>query len=530
MSSGPSRREVMSLAFAAALATVPGARTASAQGPAPGPINYGPAKSFSWGELVARAREAAARPYKPVPLPMPEVVEAIDYEQHGKIRYRADRTLYLDSPFVYPVAFFPVGRLFKKPVHMYAVDNGKAREILYSPALFDMPADSPAQQLPADVGFAGFQVKEIKSRPDWKTQDWVAFLGASYFRAIGALGQYGLSARGIAIDVAAPTPEEFPDFTEFYFQGAANASNPIVVHAFLDGPSVTGAYRFSLKRTEGVVMDVEASLFMRQDVHRFGIAPLTSMYWYGEQDKPREVDWRPEVHDSDGLSIWTGAGERIWRPLNNPGRVKTNAFVDNNPRGFGLMQRDRNNENYLDGVNYERRPSLWVEPIGAWGEGSVQLVEIPTDDEIHDNIVAMWVPKQPVRAGQAHEVRYRLHWLADEPFPPADLARVAGTRIGRGGEPGKPRPAGVRKFVVDFVGTALSDLPEGAKLEPVINVSRGQTSLVIVERVPWTDRWRVQFDLAADGADPVDMSLFVEVGDKRLTETWLYQFLPRQMA
>ncbi len=170
-------------------------------------------------------------------------------------------------------------------------------------------------------------------------------------------------------------------------------------------------------------MDIETTLFTRAAVSRFGIAPLTSMYWFSETKKETAIDWRPEVHDSDGLCMWTGSGERLWRPLNNPPRIMVSAFSDNNPRGFGLCQRDRVFDHYLDGVYYDRRPTLWVEPLPSahgqgWGKGSIQLCEIPTDDEIHDNVVAMWVPEQPVPAGAELELAYRLHWVADEPFQP----------------------------------------------------------------------------------------------------------------
>lgn len=190
-------------------------------------------------------------------------------------------------------------------------------------------------------------------------------------------------------------------------------------------------------------MDSEAVLFVRREIERLGVAPLTSMFWFAENNRHLATDWRPEIHDSDGLALWTGAGERIWRPLNNPQVPRTSAFSDDNPKGFGLMQRDRAFANYQDdGVFYDRRPSLWVEPLAPWGKGSVQLVELPTDDEIHDNIVAFWVPAEPVRAGARLAYRYRLHWRADEPYPAPQLARTISTRIGRGGIPGQPRPEG----------------------------------------------------------------------------------------
>jgi glucans biosynthesis protein len=283
-----------------------------------------------------------------------------------------------------------------------------------------------------------------------------------------------------------------------------------------------------MRRDKAVVMDVEAALFLRSDIERLGLAPVTSMYWFSETVKGTGVDWRPEVHDSDGLALWTGQGEHIWRPLNDPMHIMASAFVDRDPRGYGLLQRDRNFDHYLDGVYYDRRPSLWVEPLQGWGAGAVQLVEIPTDDEINDNVVAMWVPQEPARAGAGYRLNYRLHWRADEPDP-TPLARCVATRLGRGGQPGQPRPPGVEKFVVEFLGGPLAGLPFGVKPEPMLSSSRGQFSQVFAEAVPdgVAGHWRAVFDLTAEGADPVDVRLYLQSAEQTLSETWLFQYLPR---
>lgn len=489
-------------------------------------LRFGPAKSFSYEWLLAHAEALAKQPYHP-PQPLPaEVAQKLDYEAWGKIRFKPEYALFAQGPGVYPVTFFHPGQFFPKPVIIHAVEGGKARRILYQSEYFDMPADSPARQMGDHSGFAGFRLQESRNRPDWRTQDWIAYLGASYFRAIGALNQYGLSARGIVIDAAEPTPEEFPDFTEFYIQTALKESDPVLVYALLDGPSVTGAYKFSIWRTEGVVQEIEAAVFLRHGVKRLGLAPITSMYWFSESEKRRLEDWRPEVHDSDGLAIWTGTGERIWRPLINPPYAVTSSFLDTNPKGFGLLQRDRDFEHYLDGVYYDRRPSLWVEPMATWGEGAVQLIELPTDDEIHDNIGAYWRPAEPPKAGASYRLHYRLHWLAEEPYP-ANVARCVATRIGRGGQPGKPRPKGVYKFAVEFAGPSLDPLwGDTVKASPVVTTSRGSIHSAFLEPIPTTRRWRAIFDLIPDGTDPVELRLYIQGNGDALTETWLYQFRP----
>jgi glucans biosynthesis protein len=504
---------------------------------AAGGIKLSQPRPFSFERLVTEAKALAGRPFVADTSLPADVLQRIDYDAHGKIKYNPELAVFRDGPGPFPVTFFHLGRYFQLPVHMYVTEaasgDGFAREILYDSDYFTMPADSPARQLRQGAGFAGFRLQESRlgdqKKLPWQTNDWVAFLGASYFRAIGELYQYGLSARGIALDAAMPDrPEEFPNFTRFYFEPPATPdANAMTVYALLEGPSITGAYKFVMQRTKAVLMDIEARLFLRRDVGRLGLVPLTSMFWYGETVKPTAIDWRPEVHDSDGLAIWNGAGERIWRPLNNPAQTRASAFSDTRPRGFGLLQRDRNFDHYQDGVLYEKRPSLWVEPQGDWGEGSVQLIEIPTDDEIHDNILACWVPKAPAKAGASFALKYRLHWTDQEPFP-SPLARCVATRMGRGGEPGTQRPAGVRKFMVEFIGKPLEAIPFGVKPELVLTASRGKFSYIFAEAVPngVAGHWRAQFDFTTEGTEPVDMRLFMKTGDQTLTETWLYQYQP----
>ena len=499
-------------------------------------LTFGAPRSFSFDQLVKEAQSLASRPYvRDQSLPA-QILDRIDYDAHGRIKFDTDYALFRDGPGPYPLTFFHLGYFFRVPVHMYLLSGGgtqsSAREILYDPAYFQIPPDSPARGLPGNAGFAGFRFQESRDggpqKPDWRKNDWVAFLGASYFRAIGELYQYGLSARGVAIDVAMINrTEEFPDFTRFYFAPPAADGSEVTVYALLEGPSVTGAFQFVMHRKQAVIMEIDARVFLRRDVGRLGLAPMTSMFWYSELSKATATDWRPEIHDSDGLALWTGSGERAWRPLNDPQYVAASAFTDRSPRGFGLLQRDRVFDHYLDGVHYERRPGLWLEPLNDWGEGAVQLLEIPTDDEFHDNIVAMWVPKEPAKAGNQYSLRYRLYWSADEPFP-TPLARCVATRLGRGGQPGTPRPRGVRKFMVEFLGGPLEGLPFGVKPEPVLSAPSGAFSDTLTEAVPdgVPGHWRVQFDFTAAGPQPVDIRLFLRRGDQPLSETWLYQYNP----
>lgn len=497
---------------------------AAARAGGAGPL-LGAPEPFAFDRLIGEARALAAAPYRPAAVSDADVLDAIDFDAYQKIRYRPEATLWPAGEGPYPVRLFHLGRYFKEPVRIYLVENGQAREVRYSTAYFDFGGTGFDARLFDDLGFAGFRVMERD-----RESDWLAFLGASYFRSSGELDQYGLSARGLAIDTALPTPEEFPRFTAFWLEPAPDDPEELVINALLDGPSVSGAYRIEARKDKAVVMTIRAELFARKDIARMGIAPLTSMFWFAENDRHLATDWRPEIHDSDGLALWTGAGERIWRPLNNPPAVMTNAFADENPRGFGLLQRDRDFDHYQDdGVFYDRRPSVWVEPLEPWGRGAVQLVEIPTDDEIHDNVVAYWVPEAPIAAGSSWSFRYRLHWRAQEPFPPT-AGRVVATRIGRGGVPGQPRPKGRKKFVIDFEGGPLDRLAQSDPVEAAISASRGAVDNDYTLKVVGTKRWRAFFDLAAEGRDPVNLRCYLRLGGEILTETWLYQYVPFDFA
>lgn len=524
-----SRRQTLGLAGTAACAgllsrlPVPAAALAGLEA-----AELGEAVPFSFENLQRIAAEKAQLPYSAPIVPAPEVLDAIDYDHYQRIRYRGEKSLRLAPGGHIPCQFFHLGKYAKEPVRMHALEQGQAREVLYSNALFDIPEGHPARQLPDGAGFAGFRIMAN----DLKT-DWFAAMGASYFRTSGPYNQYGLSARGVAIDTAMPHPEEFPRFSQYWLEGGGRGQPPVTLYALLEGPSVTGAYKMTADRltdprdVHKVVMDIDAVLFARKDVARLGIAPFSSMFWYGEASRKQAADWRPEIHDSDGLAILTGSGERIWRPIVNPPRVMTSAFVDKDPQGFGLLQRDRDFVHYLDdGVFYERRPSVWVEPLGEWGEGAVHLVEIPTEDETFDNIVAYWAPAEPFKAGTQRHYRYRLSWLDDIDFP-SSLARSTGTWTGMGGRPGHKRPDGVRKFVIDFQGAAFDGLGRNDGVELIVTSSRGEVSNVYNHPVvDQQGRWRAFFDIKADGTEPVDLRAFLRRGGDALSETWIYQYFP----
>jgi glucans biosynthesis protein len=345
--------------------------------------------------------------------------------------------------------------------------------------------------------------------------------------------QYGISQRGLAINCGLPEPEEFPDFIAYYLERPAKDSSRLTVYGLLDSPSVAGAYRFVIDVGDTTLMDIDSALYPRRQIERIGIAPATSMFLCGKNDRRIDDDWRPEIHDSDGLQICNGAGEWIWRPLVNPASVRVNSFLDDAPRGFGLMQRERQFAQYQDdGVFYDKRPSVWIEPKSAWRKGAVMLVEIPTPDETNDNIVAFWTPEEKPQAGVEYLYGYRLYWCRDNPHGPKQ-ATVIATRTGVGGQVGVKRSHFAWRFVVDFAGGELATLSENARVLPVITTSRGRIEIASARRiVSRPSEWRAAFDLALTGdiVDPVNLRLFLSLDGQALTETWLYQYTPPPAA
>lgn len=477
---------------------------------------------FSKEWLREEAKRLAQEPFVPFEEALPAWVSGLDWDGYQSIRFRKEKSLWARENLPFQARLFHLGLFFKHPVSIYEVVHGLAEPIPYSKDLFSFGDKQGVPKHVDDIGFAGFRVH---AHPDFE-RDMFSFLGASYFRAVGGTKQYGLSARGLAVDTGLPRPEEFPEFRRFWLERPSAKADSVVIHALLDSPSVAGAYTFEVRPGDRTVMDIEAHLFPRQAIERVGIAPLTSMYQYGENDRRVSDDFRPEIHDTDGLAMWTGGDEWIWRPLVNSPVVRVNSFMDKNPRGFGLLQRDRNFDHYQDdGVLYNLRPSVWVEPVGEWGDGAVQLVEIPTADETFDNIVAFWSPAEAFGPGQERSFHYRLHWGSEAPVRPRS-AEVIATRIGAGGIPGQKNTVPSRKFVIDFEGGRLSGLPENARVQVLITASRGQIKDPAARPLRGTKAWRCNFDLVSEGQEPVDLRCYLSDDKGALTETWLYQWTP----
>jgi len=454
-------------------------------------------ESFSWEALTARARALAGKPYE-AQAAMPGAQD-IDFDASGKLAYGPA------TPLTGTVRLLPVNRYAPTPVRLNILEGGRARRLLSTKGMF--AGGGEAQP-------SGFRV--LRAGADG---DWLSFTGASYFRTAGAQNQYGISARGIAVDTALTSAEEFPAFTEFWIETVDDTS--VRVYALMDGPSLAGAMRFdNTIGPEGVVQDVTAVFAIRRDIKRLGIAPASSMFWYDQNSPERTPDWRPEIHDSDGLAIVAANGEHLWRALRNPHQPRTNAFGVTNPRGFGLMQRDRRFGDYQDdGAFYERRPSLWVEPIGDWGPGAVMLYEFATDSETTDNVSAFWVSDAPARAGGSHEWRYRLHWTSRDPSFGAG-ARLVDQWNGAGGIPGAAARQDTHKLVFDFEGESLAGLDRSSGVEAVTNLP---TAAVVAQAaypvVGMPKRWRVMLDLRLSAITQPEFRLFLQRKGAALSET-----------
>ena len=488
-------------------------------------LPLGKPQRFDLAWLKGRARTLAAAPYQVPSNKLPPALAGLDWDQYQSIRFKPEHALWSDAKLHFQVELFHLGLYFKRPVQMFEVVGGQAQQLAYDPAMFDYGKSGLAgSRQPADLGFAGFRFK-FHLAPQF---DIAAFLGASYFRATSGTRQYGLSARGLAIDTGMARPEEFPEFTSFWFERPGPDSNTLVVYALLDSLSMAGAYRFAITPGDTTLMEIDAALYPRKEIERLGIAPCTSMFQTGENDRRKGNDWRPEIHDSDGLAMYTGSGEWIWRPLRNPRSLSYNVFADRNPRGFGLLQRDHDFANYQDdGVFYDRRPSLWVEPKGDWGTGSVDLVEIPTIDETFDNIVAYWNPTDKPKPGKETLIGYRLYWGREAPVQPP-RARVVATRTGLGGVIGKKREYFSWRFAVDFAGGDFALLDPGTTVEPVISASRGRIEITSARPLGAVQGWRAMFDVVPDAnsTEPIALRLFLRAGGQPMTETWLYEWTP----
>lgn len=513
------------------------------------PCNAGAAASFTFADVQAKAQDLAGTKYTPTPA-VPEFLTKLNYGEWSSIRYLPEKALWTDESLPFTVQFFHPGLYYDRPVRIHIVNGDTVEDVAFDTSLFRYENEDLARQVAQtkDMNFAGFRLHYPLNSATYK-DELAIFLGASYFRALAADTHYGIYSRGLAIDTATAQGEEFPYFKEFWIVKPAPDAGDITVYALMDSESMAGAYRFIITPGSPTVMDVKCALFTRKGARNFqkiGLAPLTSMFFYGEEKNGRPGDYRPEVHNSDGLLYVNGENHWFWSPLANPKRLTVNTFPLQNPRGFGLLQRDCDFKSYQDiDASYERRPSLWVEPQGDWGPGQLNLVEIPTEDEMHDNIVAFWTPDKPRDknnpAQPEAELRYpdtqmyswKLYWMQPQSTQ-HELGRITSTRISRSGD--------TMTFHVDFAGGALATLPEDTGLSSIVETPE---PIPLLEkkliRNPATGGWRLMFTIRLPKEDGVIDSLMsarkgpvmlrfralLKKGENLpdpLTETWVYDW------
>lgn len=452
--------------------------------------------AFSLDDVSAKAQELAGQKYEAPRSNLPNEFREMKFADYQKIRFRTEKAEWADQKTPFRLSFYHQGMHFDTPVKINEITATNVEEIKYDPSRFDFADVKFDPKATEQLGYAGFRVLYPINKAD-KQDEIMTMLGASYFRVIGKGQVYGLSARGMAIDTALPSGEEFPRFREFWIQRPKPTDKHLVIFALLDSPRATGAYRLTLRPGTDTVVDVKSRMFLRDRVTKLGVAPLTSMYLFGANQPSKVLNYRRELHDSSGLSIHAGNGEWIWRPLNNPKHLAVSNFSVENPRGFGLLQRGRDFSHYEDlDDRYDKRPSAWIEPKGDWGKGTVDLVEIPTADETNDNIVAFWSPEKLPEPGQPLDFSYRLHWTLDEAsLHSPDSAWVKQTLRSTGDVKQSNlirQPDGSVAYLVDFEGPSLQALPEDAEVRSQVSV--GDNAEIVENSVrynPETKGWRL---------------------------------------
>jgi len=489
-------------------------------------LNAWAAKTVTYEDVVKRAQEAASSSYK-APKLIPKFLRELSYDQYQNIRFNPEKSLWQENDSRFQVMLVPPGLFYNHAVKIHVLEGGKINSLSFDRDLFDFTDEELARRIPADLGYAGLKLTYPLEGPGSQNQ-FLVFAGASYFRGVGADNAWGISARGVALDTGLPQGEEFPSFTEFWLKRPTPQANQAIIYALLNGPSITGAYQFTVHPGKQLLVNVKATLFARSDIELLGIAPLTSMFFYGENTSRPRGEWRARVHDSDGLLIHNGSsGEWLWRPLINPRHLEMDYFGTENVRGFGLLQRDTEFADFQDlGAHYHQRPSTWVDPEGDWGKGKIVLVQLPTEMETNDNIVAFWTPEMPLLKQQPLSLSYNLRFgdkhLANQPS-----GRAINTFVGDGSIVGGGTEKGAYRIIVDFEGGDLDKLSTDQRVSASVTaLQEGEVLEHFVEYNPPLKAWRLSMLVKPQRNESLVLRAFLMAGGKALTETWTYRLPP----
>ena len=531
------RRDVLSLTFggvaaSAFLSTSASLAEPAPQAPAPAPaasasppaaarpvagpgVILAPPTDFAPSTPADYARQLARQPFKPISSDLPDPFRSLNYEQYAAIKLKPEARIWADETIGFVIEPRHRGFQYANPILLNLVSGDKAYRLVYDIRLYEFGKLAPSAKT-GDIGFSGFEVMSPQGIKGWA--EIASFGGTNFFQGLAEGQVDGLMARALAIKVLDPKGEEMPYFREIWIEKPSVVADLLVVHAVLDSDSVTGAFRFTIRPGEATIMDTECTLFPRRDLDNYGLASMSATHLLGFMDHGKFNDYRPNVSEVSGVQMLTGANEWVWRPVSNRDELQTSTFIDNKPRGFGCLLRDRNFQDYLDEDNHwERRPSLWIEPLGDWGEGGVQLIEIPSQSDANDNILCFWRPKLPLKAGQEASFAYRQFWCWDPPERP-DMALTTRSHSGASGKR--------RRYFVEFEGDVLGE-PERTKgMVPTLTASSGSITVIRAFAVPDRKAFRVLFELDPQGASSSELRLLLEAGGRRLSETWLYRWTP----
>jgi len=483
-------------------------------------------KTVTYEDVVKQARDAASASYK-APKPIPKFLRDLSYDQYQNIRFKPSKSLWQENNSRFQVMLVAPGLFYNHAVKIHVLEDSKINSLSFDRQLFDFTDEELARRIPTDLGYAGLKLTYPLEGAGSQNQ-FLVFAGASYFRGVGAGNAWGISARGAALDTGLPKGEEFPSFTEYWLKRPTSQANQMVIYALLDGPSITGAYQFTVHPGDQLLVSVKATLFARSEIELLGIAPLTSMFFYGENTSRPRGEWRTQVHDSDGLLIHNGSsGEWLWRPLINPKHLEMDYFGTENVRGFGLLQRDTEFTDYQDlGAHYQQRPSIWVDPEGDWGKGKIVLVQLPTEMETNDNIVAFWTPEVPLKTQTPLTLSYNLRfgdkYLANQPF-----GRAINTFVGDGNIVGGGAEKGAYRIIVDFEGGELDKLAATKRVTATVTaLQEGEVLEHFVEYNALLKTWRLSMLAKPHRNESLVLRAFLIADDKALTETWTYRLPP----
>ncbi|WP_411838635.1 glucan biosynthesis protein [Paracoccus sp. ME4] len=512
------RRQFLNAATALAAGGSLMAVPAQAQAPAEtDPAAYGPPmpEPFGFEQVATLAQERSARIYVQPVADLVGTFENLNYDSYRGIRFKREADPLAAHP-AFRLDLLSPGSIFYEPVKINLVRDGVSRPIPFDPAMLDFdPAvfpDGPDLTTIGEMGWSGFRMRTPLNRPG-VMDEFIVFQGASYFRAVARGTIYGLSARGLAIKTGSPDGEEFPLFTDFWIVEPEAGSESVRIYAILDSRSVSAAFQFDVTPGAVTMVRTRVALFPRVDLRETGLAPLTSMFWFSPASRRVVDDYRPACHDSDGLQMQTGANQALWRGLMSPRNLQISSFVDRDPKGFGLVQRPRDFETYQDAeALYHLRPSAWIEPEGAWGEGEVRLIEIPVENEFNDNIVSYWLPSGVIPGGERTEFRYRLSFAA---LPPTNLplAKVRQVRSGR-----SINVETTRSYIIDFdLGLFRETLPNYQ-----VSASDGRIVHAYVKPLPEQGVLRLAFEFEPGRAALVELqALLTDSDGLALSETWM---------